>query len=222
VAHSDVTIGSLRLTARDCGWLADSHSNVCFYMSCTDGSTTDALALKQRLARLAMVLAQARRHAGDAHLPHVDYLARNCKADELVFLAFAMLEGPLCVVDSVASAGTAILYTTPAKRAGMVTFVQNVPEHFVRLDGPDTTVEQLLATATQAGPSLPAAGLAPRPRPAAHAPRAAPPPAAGAEGTPELMLAGVTPPPFVSWTGTGSTFGLMGIITKEASTTVTL
>ncbi len=44
-----------------------------------------------------MVLARARRHAGDAHLPHVDYLARNCKADELVFLAFALLEGPHCV-----------------------------------------------------------------------------------------------------------------------------
>ena len=96
VAHSDVSIGSLRLSARDCGWLADSHSNVCFYMSCADGSTTDALALKLRLAGLAMVLAQARRHAGDAHLPHVDYLARTCKPDELVFLAFAMLEGPLC------------------------------------------------------------------------------------------------------------------------------
>ncbi len=41
------------------------------------------------------------------------------------------------MVDTVASAGTAILYTTPAKRAGMVTFVQNVP---VRLDGPPTTV----------------------------------------------------------------------------------
>ena len=58
-----------------------------------------------------------------------------------------MLEGPLCVVDTVTSAGTAILYSTPAKRAGRVTFVQNVPEHFVRLDGPDTTVDQLLATA---------------------------------------------------------------------------
>ena len=80
-----------------------------------------------------------------------------------------MLEGPLCVVDSVASAGTAILYTTPAKRAGMVTFVQNVPEHFVRLDGPPTTVDQLIAAATQADPPLPAPGLAPRPRPAAAA-----------------------------------------------------
>ena len=68
VAHSDVTIGSLQLSARDCGWLAGSHSNVCFYMSCADGNTTDALALKLRLAGLAMVLAQARRHAGDAHL----------------------------------------------------------------------------------------------------------------------------------------------------------
>ncbi len=37
----------------------------------------------------------------------------------------------------------------------------------MRLDGPDTTVDQLLAAASQAGPSLPAAGLAPRPRPAA-------------------------------------------------------
>ena len=73
------------------------------------------------------------------------------------------------MVDSVASAGTAILYTTPAKRAGMVTFVQNVPEHFVRLDGPDTTVDQLLAAASQVAPALPAAGLAPRPRPAAPA-----------------------------------------------------
>jgi hypothetical protein len=97
VTLSDVSIGSLRLSARDCGWLADSHSNICFYMSCADGNTGDALALKERLAGHATVLASARRHAGDAHLPHVDYLARNCKADELVFLAFAMLEGPLCV-----------------------------------------------------------------------------------------------------------------------------
>ncbi len=162
VAHSDVTIGSLRLTARDCGWLADSHSNVCFYMSCADGSTTDALALKQRLARLAMVLAQARRHAGDAHRPVPDYAAPNCKADELVFLAFALLEGPLCVVDTVASAGSAILYTSPAKRAGNVTFVLSLPEHFQRLDGPDTTVDQLLAAAQRADPARPAAGLAPR------------------------------------------------------------
>ncbi len=76
-----------------------------------------------------------------------------------------MLVGPLCVVDTIASAGTAILYTAPAKRAGDVTFVQNVPEHFVRLDGPPTTVDQLLAAATQAGPPLPAPGLAPRPAP---------------------------------------------------------
>ena len=144
-------------------------------MSCADGSTDDALALKQRLAGHAKVLAQARRHSGDAHLPHVDYRARTCKADELVFLAFAMLEGPLCVVDTVASTGTAILYTTPAKRAGRVTFVQNVPEHFVRLDGPDTTVDQLLAAATQVAPALPAAGLAPRPRPAPTAMAAARP-----------------------------------------------
>ena len=59
MVHSDVSIGSLQLSARDCGWLADSHSNVCFYMSCADGNTTDALALKQRLAGLAMVLARA-------------------------------------------------------------------------------------------------------------------------------------------------------------------
>ena len=64
VQDSDVTIGSLQLTARDCGWIAGSHSNVCFYMSCADGSTTDALALKQRLAGLATALAQARLHAG--------------------------------------------------------------------------------------------------------------------------------------------------------------
>ncbi len=81
-----MNISSLRLSARDYGWpQADSHSKICFYMSCADGSTGDALALKQRLAGHAMhmVLAQARRHAGDAHLPHVDYLARNCKEDEL-------------------------------------------------------------------------------------------------------------------------------------------
>ena len=94
VAYSDVTIGALRLTARDCGWLADTHSNVCFYMSCADGSTGDALALKQRLAGHAKVLALARRHALNAHLPVLDYPAPNCKADELVFLAFALLEGP--------------------------------------------------------------------------------------------------------------------------------
>ena len=29
VDGSDVTIGSLQLTARDCGWMAGSHSNVC-------------------------------------------------------------------------------------------------------------------------------------------------------------------------------------------------
>ncbi len=46
MAYSDVTIGSLGRTARDCGWLAGTHSNVCFYMSCADGSTGDALALK--------------------------------------------------------------------------------------------------------------------------------------------------------------------------------
>ena len=118
VAYSDVSIGSLRLTARDCGWLAGTHSNVCFYMSCADGSTGDALALKQRLAGHAKVLARARRHALNAHLPVPDYAAPNSKADELVFLAFALLEGPLCVVDTVASAGSAILYTVPAKRTG--------------------------------------------------------------------------------------------------------
>ena len=161
VAYSDVTVGALRLTARDCGWLADTHSNVCFYMSCADGSTGDALALKQRLAGHAKVLALARRHALNAHLPVPDYAAPNCKADELVFLAFALLEGPLCVVDTVASAGSAILYTSPAKRAGSVTFVLSLPEHFQRLDGPDTTVDQLLAAAQQADPARPAAGLAP-------------------------------------------------------------
>ena len=59
MSGSDVTIGTLQLTARDCGSLAGSHSNVCFYMSCADGNTTDALALKQRLARLATALATA-------------------------------------------------------------------------------------------------------------------------------------------------------------------
>jgi hypothetical protein len=103
----------------------------------------------------------------------LDYAAPNCKADELVFLAFALLEGPLCVVDTVASAGSAILYTSPAKRAGSVTFVLSLPEHFVRLDGPDTTVDQLLAAAQQADPARPAAGLAPRPRPATAAAAAA-------------------------------------------------
>ncbi len=85
-------------------------------LSAADGSTTDALALKQRLAGHAKVLAQARRHAGDAHLPLVDYLARSCKADELVFLAFAMLEGPICVVDTVVSVGSTP--RRPSARAG--------------------------------------------------------------------------------------------------------
>ncbi len=65
-----MNIGSLRLSARDCGWQADFQSNICFYMSCADGS--NELALKQRLARHSVVLARARRHAGDAHLPLVD------------------------------------------------------------------------------------------------------------------------------------------------------
>jgi hypothetical protein len=91
VQSPDVVIGSLRLRAKDCGWLADSHFNVCFYMSCADGNPGDALALKQRLASHAMVLAQARCDAGDAHKPRIDYLALHCKADELVFLAFALL-----------------------------------------------------------------------------------------------------------------------------------
>ena len=69
VQGSDVFIGSLQLTARDCGWIAGSHSNVCFYMSCADGNTTDALALKQRLAGLATALARARRHALDQDHP---------------------------------------------------------------------------------------------------------------------------------------------------------
>ncbi len=43
---ADVAIGSLRLRGKDCGWLADAHSNVCFYMSCADGNPGDALALK--------------------------------------------------------------------------------------------------------------------------------------------------------------------------------
>ncbi len=98
-----------------------------------------------------------------------DYPAPNRKADDLVFLAFALLEGPLCVVDTVASAGTAILYTAPNKRAGNVTFVFSLPEHLQQLDGPDTTVVQLLAAAQQADPVRPAAGLAPRPRPVAAA-----------------------------------------------------
>ncbi len=101
-------------------------------MLCADGNLGDAHALKQRLASHAIVLAQARCDARDAHNPRVDYLALHCKADELVFLAFALLVGPLCVVETIASAGTAILYTAPAKRAGDVTFVQNVPEQFVR------------------------------------------------------------------------------------------
>jgi hypothetical protein len=99
VQSPDVAIGSLRLRAKDCGWLADSHSNVCFYMSCADGNPGDALALKQRLASHAIVLAQAHRDARDAHKPRIDYFALHCKADELVFLAFALLVGPLCVVD---------------------------------------------------------------------------------------------------------------------------
>ncbi len=41
-----------------------------------------------------------------------------------------------------------------------MTFVQNVPEHFVR---PPTTVDQLLAAATQTCPPLPAPVLASRP-----------------------------------------------------------
>ena len=95
VDGSDVTIGSLQLTARDCGWMAGSHSNVCFYMSCTDGNTTDALALKQRLASVATALAQARRHALDQdRLP--DFCALSRKAEEDVFLAFAMRVGPIC------------------------------------------------------------------------------------------------------------------------------
>ena len=104
----------------------------------------------QRLAGHAKVLALARRHALNRQLPVPDYPARSCKADELVFLAFALLVGPLGVVDTVASAGTAILYSAP-ERAGNVTFVLNLPEHFQRLDmdGPLLTVDHLLAAAAR-------------------------------------------------------------------------
>ena len=172
VQGSDVVIGSLQLTARDCGWLAGSHSNVCFYMSCTDGNTTDALALKRRLAGLATALAQARLHLFDQdRLP--DFSALSRKAEEQVFMAFAMLVGPICVVNTVASAGEAILYTVPDRMEGNVTFVTYVPEHFQRLDGPPTTVDQLRSAATQAGPVHPGPGLRPRPLAAAAAARPA-------------------------------------------------
>ncbi len=50
-------------------------------------STCDVIFL---FAGHAKVLALARRHALNAHLPVPDYPAPNCKADELVFLAFAL------------------------------------------------------------------------------------------------------------------------------------
>ena len=89
VRGPDVFIGSLQLTARDCGWVADSHSNACFYLSCANGNSADALALKQRLAGLATTLARARRHAMDQdRVP--DFTALSRKTEEEVFLAFAM------------------------------------------------------------------------------------------------------------------------------------
>ena len=48
VSGSDVVIGALRFTARDCCWVAGSHSNVCFYRSCTDGNTTDVTTRRAR------------------------------------------------------------------------------------------------------------------------------------------------------------------------------
>ena len=66
---SEVAIGALRLRRKECGWLAGGHSNICFYLSCTDGNASEALALKKRLAALAVVIGRARRLAGVGPLP---------------------------------------------------------------------------------------------------------------------------------------------------------
>jgi hypothetical protein len=62
VHDRSVTVGSLRFTTRDCGWTAGAHTNVCFYLSCVDGKKSEALKLKQLLARTAMIFAEERRH----------------------------------------------------------------------------------------------------------------------------------------------------------------
>ena len=64
VSGSEVAIGALQLRRKDCGWLAGGHSNICFYLSCTDGNAGEALALKKRLAALASIIGRARRQAG--------------------------------------------------------------------------------------------------------------------------------------------------------------
>ena len=176
---SEVAIGALQLRRKDCGWLAGGHSNICFYLSCTDGITSEALTLKTRLAALAGVIGRARRHAGVGP-PCPDFAAPNTKAAEEVYLAFAVLIGPICVVtDTAAAAGRAVLYTTPGKTGGDVTFVFYEPEHFQRLTGPPTTLDQLRSAATMLGPPLP--GPSARPRPAAAAL-----PAARGRGRPRL------------------------------------
>jgi hypothetical protein len=116
------------------------------------------------------ILAKERRHSLDGNCPVPDYRALHCKADEMVFLAFALLVGPICVVDTISSTNRAVLYTAPAKRTGCVTFVLLVPEHFQQLVGPSTTCDQLCSVAGQAAPPpRPAAVLAPRRVPARSA-----------------------------------------------------
>jgi hypothetical protein len=110
-----------------------------------------------------MTLAEERRHNLNARLPVPDYGALHCKADKLVFLAFALLVGPICVVDTNTSASRALLYTVPAMRAGCVTFVYYVPEYFQQLVGPSTTCDELCSVASEVASPRPVTNLAPRP-----------------------------------------------------------
>ena len=151
VRESEVAIGALLLRAVERGATAGAHSLACFYLSCRSGDPVEAIALKDLIADAASALARARKPGCGK-----SFAGLSMMAEEEVFLAFALLVGPLCVVHTAARAGPqGVLYLAPGKTDGPVTFVLYRPGHFQELDGRPTSVEQLRSAATQMGPPLP-------------------------------------------------------------------
>jgi len=140
-----IACGRFALSIIDHGAKAGRHRNACFYLACTGGDHSQALALKSSLVRRANGLARERGRV-------IDYGGPCTMAEDEVILSFARDVRPVVVLsEQLADSGTlhGLLYASSASPTGPITFVYYRNLHYCELQPTQpVTMEDLLNSVT--------------------------------------------------------------------------
>jgi len=140
-----IACGRFALSIIDHGAKAGRHRNACFYLACTGGDHSQALALKSSLVLRANGLARERGRV-------IDYGGPCTMAEDEVILSFARDVRPVVVLsEQLADSGTlhGLLYASSASPTGPITFVYYRNLHYCELQPTQpVTMEDLLNSVT--------------------------------------------------------------------------